>query len=181
MYLRISTMKIKLIFLLAIFLLCATCKKKKKEIQYQYPEDPQTTTLTPRERLHASWRVYAYQFNGIDILSKLDTFYGGEFKVEDVAISYDVDSDTKQWFFIISNQYISFKSETAFNVEDPYYITIYSQTNCCRYYLSKWFITPFKYVPNTTVKWSITKLYGNELNLVLKTDSGDYKIFLKKH
>ena len=57
-------MKAKFILFLFIFLLCLSCKKKKKEIQHQYPEDPQATTLTPRERLAATWKVSRFTLAG---------------------------------------------------------------------------------------------------------------------
>lgn len=170
-------MKIKILFLAVLLGFSIACKKN----QHRYPEDPNVTKITPQKRLEGSWTVNAYTYNGLDIISKLDTFYSGESKIKDVGFGYAQDPDTKVWEFSVINQYfINFESESAFDTDDPDYIKLYNDNVCCRFLLSKWFITPFKYIPNASTKWRITKLYNSELNLILQTDTGDYKMFLKK-
>ena len=93
---------------------------------------------------------------------------------------YDQDLNTKKWICNITNENMAFESETAFNPDDPGYLTIGPDNFCCRFLLSKWLITPFRYTQGSSAKWTITKLYGKDLNLVLGTDSGEYKMFLKK-
>ena len=171
------------IVFIAFFLTCANCKKKRKETQHRYVEDPGTTTLTPQERLRSSWRVYAYQFKGVDIIERMDTINGGRARIEEANISYDYWDVYNTWRFTIYNNFFQFDGDgtNAFNPDEPYDITIFGSANPL---LCKWFITPFRYNVNQTnlrTKWTITKLYGNELNIVLSTDSGNYKIFMKKH
>lgn len=170
-----------MVLLLSLFL-GANCKKKKKTDQHRYAEDPETTTLTPQERLRSSWRVSAYQFNGVDIIGRIDTINGNRARIEDANISYDYWDNIKTWRFTIYNGFFQFDGDgtNAFNPDQPYDITIFGSANSL---LCKWFITPFGYDINQTAlstRWTITKLYGNDLNLLLQTDSGDYKIFLKK-
>lgn len=165
---------------LAFFLVSANCVKKRKPDQYRYPEDPGTTTLTPQERLTAVWSISDYQFNGNSIVSQLDTLNDGKARIREVGVYYDYSLDYKQWRFTVSNKYFQFDGDQAFNPNEPYDITFYGSANP---YLCKWFITPFRYninQANLRTRWSITKLYKNDLNLLLHTDSGDYKIFLIK-
>ena len=180
-----NKLKSLLILSVSLLLFCANCRKdpKPKEIQLQYPEDPTTTTLTPRERLTGLWKVYDYQFKNKTIIKNLDTLYGGKEQIESVDISYDKDLNSVKevWSFRMTAKYFDIVNKTAFNPDEPYYITIIGAGNL---YVASWFITPFFYDNNNyqaTAKWKITKLFDKELNLVLETDSGDYKILLKKH
>lgn len=168
------------ILLLSSLFFCTTCRKKEEEVQHQYPEDPATTTLTPRERLTGSWKIYGYKFKGIDVIARIDTINGGKLIIEQVPVSYDFETNYEKWLFRMDTKYFHFLSENAFDSDSPYSITINGSANS---YLAKWFITPFKYNPKDSTgqaSWTITKLYGNDLNLVLGTDSGDFRLFLKK-
>lgn len=168
------------ILLLSSLFFCTTCRKKEKQVPHQYPEDPATTTLTPRERLTGSWRIYSYQFKGKEIIANIDTINNGKEQIEKASIAYDYSPSYSQWLFYVYSKYYNFQSETAFDIDNPYYITIYGSANS---YLAKWFITPFKYNPKDSTgqaRWTITKLYEGELNLVLGTDSGDFRLFLKR-
>ena len=178
-------MRPKALFLLFLPLLFFNCRKEIKKIQLQYPEDPTTTTLTARERLTGSWRVYDYLFRGNSIVKNLDTIYGGKERIEDVQISYVEDFNsvpaTDLWRFRMTATYFDIVNKTAFNPDEPYYITIIGAGN---FFVASWFITPYFYDNNNyqaTAKWKITKLFDKELNLVLETDSGDYKMLIKKH
>jgi hypothetical protein len=173
---NITKIKIVCLVLASALLTFANCKKKKT--QYQYPEDPKATTLTPKERLHGLWQVSDYTLNGNSIISKLDTFYNSQYRIEDVIFNYDQNSNSKKWILTITSEVMSHTYENAF--EEPDQILIDNDNYCCKFLLTKWFITPFKYVPNASTKWTITKLYNKELNLITKTDTGEFKMFFKK-
>lgn len=171
------------IYFFAVLLICATCRKEKPPapaIQYQYPEDPATTTITPQQRLAGMWKIDVYTFKDSDIVAFLDTFYGGQSKIQDVQFIYNQNLDSKEWSFNLQTNKTSQSSQTAFNPDDPVHFVMDNDNECCKYLKSKWFITPFRYIKGASTKWTITKLYDKKMNLVLQTDSGNYKIFFSK-
>ncbi|MBL7912400.1 MAG: hypothetical protein JNJ41_15170 [Bacteroidia bacterium] len=150
-------MKFFYIFLTIIMLCFSACKKAHK-----YSEDPKKTRDSPKQRLLGIWNIYEYTLNGNSILNPAN--FGG--------------NDVTSYFRL---QYRNDYTELIEPFEDEAYLTFgpFSNSANCGYIMC--FITPLK-CTNTSQKtnWCITKLYDNDLNLTLKTDTGEFKIFFKK-
>jgi hypothetical protein len=165
----------RFVLLVILLLFFSYCKKKK--IQHQYPEDPKSTTITPKLRLTGQWGIRQFTLNGSDIRSSLEAVYNNKYKISDVIFTYDKNPDTQQWFLIIDAANSKETKIDAF--EEPDQLSI-GPDNHTEYGLCKWFVTPFKFTKDKSVQWTITKLYDKDLNLILKTDTGEYKLFMQK-
>lgn len=153
-------MKIKFYIIIFVFTLIGTTNCKKK-----YPEDPKKTTKAPENRLTGAWNIVDYTLNGSSILDTLSsickfriTLYDFDYLEGDLQISGN---------FGIYNGYNSF-SDNNFIRLDPWDSELFNKV----------YITPFKYVKGSSAKWSVTKLYENDLHLKMITDTGEYKISL---
>jgi hypothetical protein len=152
----------------SLVVLLLSCKK-----EYKYPEDPKKSRATPEQRLKGRWEIIEYTFQANSIYGKLNQAAHGIFNLDKIVLEYadkardnydqgiatlnPVGGDNS--FFISKN---NFKFYTP-NANDSTFIY--------------WFVSPFRYKPATTANWTITKLYGVDFNIVLPTDSGEYKIF----
>ena len=153
-------MKLKYYIIIIFFTLIGTTNCKKK-----YPEDPKKTTKTPEKRLTGRWVISEYTLNAnsiVDTLSSLCksriTLYHFDYLEGDLQISGN---------FGIYNGFDSFKDENLIRL-DPWENELFNMV----------YITPFKYVKGSSAKWSVTKLYDNDLHLKMITDTGEYKISL---
>jgi hypothetical protein len=147
------------------------CKKQKR-----YEEDPKKSRKTPQTRLTGNWKVTEYTFNGNSIIQKLNSLSPIN-DLSDFTLQYGENSDKAWYTRIYSPNKVLFQSYDFFNNDSQFYFSyagIYDSL-CC-----KWFITPFKFIRNEDAYWKVTKLYENDLNIVLNTDSGQYKIFFNK-
>jgi len=141
----------------------------KKQIKYE--EDPKQTNLSPALRLSGSWVLEDYTFNGNSILellrSKKNKQLGNVIGLDYFEGSKDkVDPESKRFLpFLDTHVEIS---QEEFNV---------SVTDSVSNY---WFTQPFHYKPIKNTIWRVTKLYQNDFNIILTTDSGTYKMFFKK-
>lgn len=157
--------------ILIIFLTLIGCKKEKR-----FPEDPKKSRMTPQNRFTGKWIISAYTFNGNDIRFNLNTL-SNKYKLESVYFTYQYNNDYKTWNFAIRTDNHGFYSSSDTFRENTYIYLFPKEYDTLT---NKWFYTPFKYIPGSEAKWTITKLYDKDCNLILDTDSGQYKIFLKK-
>jgi hypothetical protein len=158
---------------LIIFLACG------KEKQHRYPEDPNDTKQSAIERLMANWQVKAYTLNGKDIIPDLEKIYNEKHKVTSVLFRFYQEEETSGPLTLhITGAGIGEILPSAFTNPDK--IRIWNDTKYPDFTLTKWFLTPFKYKANAEATWTITKLYGADLNMVQQTDTGEYKVFFKK-
>jgi hypothetical protein len=156
-------MKTKNLFLIIVLLLAIlSCKKHKR-----YPENPKTLFAgSPKSRLVGVWQINEYTLNGNSILDQAN--FGADITNYMIISSYD--GTTKKYSYSLINSF-----------DDESHLTFgpFSNTANCSYI--KCFITPLKCTNTSkTTDWTITKLYGNDLHLILQTDTGEFKIFYKK-
>jgi len=154
-------MKFFYIFLTIIMLYFSGCKKA-----HRYPEDPKKTRESPKARLEGAWNIYEYTLNGQSILNTANFGYD----VTNFTLKQSYNSSTKKYFYTIMNEF-----------NDELYLSFgpFSNVPDCSYI--KCFITPLNCSGiNKETKWCISKLYDKDLNLTLKTDTGEFKMFLKK-
>lgn len=150
-----------LFFIVILFLLLFSCKK-----QHRYPEDPKGTNQTPKSRLIGVWQIYEYTLNGNSILDPANFGYD----ITNYMIKSSYDGTTKKYSYTLINPF-----------ENESYLTFgpFSNTANCSYIKS--FITPLKCINTSkTTDWCITKLYKDDLHLILQTDTGEFKLFFKK-
>ncbi len=142
--------------------------------QHKYPEDPRTTTKTPKKRLTGDWKITDYTLNGISILDTLNKI--SKSNIKECEMTYVEGPGRGQWSFQWDGY---FQTYTSLNAFDNF---LYIQLNPFRdTVFNKLFITPLKYIPNSSARWTVTKLYGNELRLTLQQDAYEYKIFFTEN
>jgi hypothetical protein len=149
------------------FILLISCGKK----QIKYEEDPKQTRLTPAMRLAGGWTLEDYTFNGNSILELLKSKKNKP-PINVIVLDYSEESKDKRnpeskRFLPFWDTHLEI-SEHAFNV---------SVTDSVSNY---WFTQPFHYKPIKNAVWKVTKLYQNDFNVILTTDTGTYKMFFKK-
>ena len=155
-----------------------SCHKKQK----RYPEDPKSTRCAPEDRFNGSWKITDYTFKGSSIYNELNKQSKGNTNLDNVVIIYSkkTSETNDQEIFQISNFPQNNYSSSFSSVN----LRFTPDNNClCGLQdslFSYWFIAPFKYNHSLTTDWTITKLYKNDCNVVLQTDSGEFKIFLNK-
>lgn len=149
------------------------CKKK-------YPEDPKKTCESPASRIDGSWKLIYYYFNNVSIYSTLNSISNGSTNLDNCWFRFQRNEETKDFNLQISGLYydhrVDFPNQEYILIDNSQK-SVYSKSDSL---FSYWFISPFHYNPKGKASWRITKLYKNNLNLVLKTDSGDYKMYFDK-
>ncbi|MBI2721553.1 MAG: hypothetical protein HYX39_05210 [Bacteroidetes bacterium] len=156
--------------LLFLALTFSNCKKEKR-----FPEDPKKSRKTPQSRFSGKWIISAYTFNGNDIRFDLNKL-SNKYRIDDVYFTYEYNDFYRRWDFSLrTDNYGFFYSTEGF--KDNTYIYLSGSNDTIA---NKWFYTPFKYIKGSSVYWTITKLYDKDCNLILDTDSGQYKMFLNK-
>jgi hypothetical protein len=171
-----SCMKTILLISIVIFSTWS-CKK-----QHRYPEDPKKSRKTPLERLHGSWKIEEYTFKGSSIVSQLDLLKQ-DAHVKNVQFYFYVEYH-QETFSINSGAFPGYHTFNALIDETYLRIGPYNEFMTVgpanEKVFTGWFVTPFRYTQNGQTKWTITKLFESDLNIILPTDSGEYKIFLRK-
>ncbi len=164
------------ITLLIILLAFSQCKK-----EHRYPDDTDKSKKTPNERLEGDWEISEYTLDGNNILDTLNKICGCNI-TEDIRLEYyNVREDNPYWELMIWGASMSYKSKNGF--DDYHYLEIGPFGNHNRAdVFNKLFITPFHYAPGAIARWDVTKLFGEELKVKMKTDTGEYKIsFIRLH
>ncbi|MBK9286053.1 MAG: hypothetical protein IPM51_17290 [Sphingobacteriaceae bacterium] len=165
-------MSCRLIILIVLILfLGSSCKKQTK-----YEEDPKKSRTSPKLRLKGTWGLEDYTFNCNSIIPHLNLL-STKYNINETTLQFS-ESYNNRWSTSISSNNKSLYSYHDIFSDDYTFFIQYSGTNdsiCC-----KWFITPFRYVRYVDSYWRITKLYDKDLNIVLDTDTGQFKIFFKK-
>ena len=153
-------------------LLVFACKKQK-----QYPEDPKKTSQTPHDRLSGNWQLVDYTLNGTSVVDELNLLSKNKFNIKETELGFNKGVYGGMQFTLdgANFRYQPSTQEPTFIDDSFILLKFYSDT-----LFNNWFITPFKNQKVTSVNWIVTELYRNDLHLVLKTDTGEYKIFWKK-
>ncbi len=99
---------------------------------------------------------------------------------ESVQLGYSYIKEEHRWEFSISGFGTSgYRSNNAF--DDYSYLQLGpSDPFITTKTFDKLFVTPFRSEQGAVARWEVTKLFGDELSIQLKTDTGMYKIeFIK--
>ncbi|MBK9283667.1 MAG: hypothetical protein IPM51_05035 [Sphingobacteriaceae bacterium] len=126
-------------------------------------------------RLKGTWNIKDYTFNCVSIVPQLNALSSNS-NLSDISIQYGENSE-KQWYtYIYVSNKLLYHSYDLFNDDTQFY---FDPNRVYDSLCNKWFFTPFRLVKNVGSNWKVFKLYENDLNIVLNTDTGEYKIFLK--
>lgn len=168
---------------LFILIACALFFGCKKE--HRYEEDPKYSKATPQERLNGNWKITNYTFNGNSIFDALNQkAIGNSYNLNNIWFSYSHKTKHDEYYndgdafsinpFPGSGQNRNFDDYTYLQIRN-----IGGQDALDSLY-AYWFVSPQKYNCGSTAYWEVTKLYEKDFHIVLKTDSGEYKITLLK-
>jgi len=173
-----NIINIRLVFI--IFLIAfsnSACKKQTK-----YDEDPKRTSKSPKQRLFGNWSLSEYTFNGDNILPNLNALFSNRFDVLGLTLTYSFhDSEVNDALGIHCNPFFSAEEQKF----DGSNMTL-NQKSFARpvpaadSLFKEWLITPFHFTNQSEASWRVTKLFDNSLNIVLETDTGDFKMFFTK-
>ena len=170
----------RLLFYASLVFLCcffSDCKKK-------FEEDPKKTTKSPTKRLLGTWFLADYTLNDESILEKMNAQFGNRFDIQNVALTFK--KETNSYVLHLTEDKIPiFMLDNSFRDDFIFLGRIGPSQGVIDTVVMKWFILPFKYVPYSDPRgersrWEITKLFGNELNLRLRNDTGEFKMHWRK-
>lgn len=168
------------LYIILICLLLLGCKK-----EHRYLDDPKVTRDTPQERLNGIWKITSYTFNGNDIYTKLNQKATTQYNLDNVLLNYvyhtrkeagenNVPGNALNIMPVLSTQYWNFDDDTYLKINSQGCNTIGDSL------ANYWFVSPQNFCATSSAYWEITKLYEKDFHIVLKTDSGTYKItFIK--
>ncbi|MBK6832911.1 MAG: hypothetical protein IPG89_01015 [Bacteroidetes bacterium] len=169
-----------LLYISIIGVLFFGCKK-----EHRYEEDPKNSKATPQERLNGNWKITSYTFNGNSIYDQLNQkAIGSKFNLDNVLFGYLHKTKNSEYYSDGDAFEVSpFPGSTQHrNFDDYTYLQIRNTggQDALDSLYAYWFISPKKYHCGSVAYWKVTKLYENDFHIVLKTDSGNFKMTLIK-